>query len=1586
ELGGTVVGKARRRRSSGGGEEGRRASNDDGTRRGSGGMIDRLNEGVRSVVPAVRRRSSSIIKHVAAAAAGATSTVVGGTRRSSTQVVPGSTGGAANGDDRRSRLLNVAMRSKTAAAAVEGSSYEDETDAEADAKAVERAMRFWTLEFHDPIMEMSFRKHYRSWVIPRIRVGVQIQMALHLLFGSLELVCGYTAGAVMWVLALRLAIMVSLTAFSWMTLDKKFHRVMDALALGFYMLNSLLLVAIDVVGSVKGTETTSEGVPLYYFFEGRWSLPSSLLFVVVVYHISGLRYVYSNIVAWMHYLFLWLAMVSGFCCRDGFGSFFTQSSALVPILLLLSMISSNTVERQIREDFVLRCNISSEKGRADAICASMLPASVSELLKEGTAAKDVLQEWPEITILFCYITGFKELTTSCDPYDVVDFVNSLFSSFDKCTEYHHVYKLEAIDCSYLCCAGGGQEGEGENLAPHADRIWDMALTMLAVAAHGSKLPAAVGAKEPGGGAILKIGLHTGRAVGGVSGVKSYSYHLFGDTVNMASRTASTGLPGRVQLSMSTFECLSPEKQSACELRRGVAMKGKGLIDTQLASFDPDGLGQRLWRNFCRFEKMTKVYDPNFQHKGGKTKNEQQLGGISSQEGKLHMIRVKRLKFTLKGSNYEDAQNTALGDELEKEYQHQYNAGRLQHFQIFLMVAWVCVCASAYLDFYRNNSSPDGTTGTLVAIRVAVCLLLLVVLLCTRDPKFVNWIQPAGAFAAALFCFSLNALLFLVPEYHMMDMNIISLVTISLLMDLQYAFVLVVNVLDVVLYTAAMVGAQTHQGEDVVGYLLFVYGAALIGSYACNKREREFRYTYLHRRILEDNKVKAEDLLKNMFPNVEHVRALVKGRRVVDHLEDVTIMFSDLKGYTQWASEESPREVYRVLNKVYTAFDTHLDALGVYKLDTVGDAFVVVAGLDGFKSKEDHAMAMVKYAFRTLFELERIKTEEDLNFEMRVGLHTGPCIGGVIGRLKPRYLCWGRTPLISNELEAAGTPGKLLVSSATFAQLNKQVLLTRGLKFRPGDPLHVKTFDDIADEEVPTFFVEMDSITAFTILANEIAEDRAAARRGISSPTDYDGDINGGTEDGNLKKTLLGVTRLKRLFQARSGVDNSIDGGMFDSSNAVGASAGGKTNNPRRPNRLSASSGFTMTTQSAYLASPVGSSHSTSKQDPLSPTTSGATATGDKATLSAVGGEREGRESAKKRGSTKTTASTAGANSRPRLRRASSARMDDRKERQRRRSSLHAALVPASAIGAGGRASTGGGRCGARGSQSDAFGSLVAMSQGLRGGSHGAGKDWGADEDSPVSVESNDNDGTPRDRHKATAAIAGGGTTANTSSEASPRTRRRVSARRFSSSRGNGGGGDDERSVGSGESHDRGNGGGWGDDGDELEGRAPTGGFSPQRRRKRRRTGSGASEGISSNDAEGGSDDRGADSGTSSGGGGGEAAAAPRMGREARENSFFNDDDDDNDDDDGDIFGGGGRGGDGSNFLEDDDDDDARPAGGTTDGREKEEDPQSPRRGTSKAPAARARVIFSDSESDSDPDLRGGSSSGSDGGSSEDSDK
>ncbi|CAM9634796.1 unnamed protein product [Ectocarpus fasciculatus] len=613
--------------------------------------------------------------------------------------------------------------------------------------------------------------------------------------------------------------------------------------------------------------------------------------------------------------------------------------------------------------------------------------------------------------------------------------------------------------------------------------------------------------------------------------------------------------------------------------------------------------------------------------------------------------------------------------------------------------------------------------------------------------------------------------------------------------------------------------------------------------------------------------------------------------------------------------------------------------------------------------QDHAMAMVKYAFRTLFELERIKTEEDLNFEMRVGLHTGPCIGGVIGRLKPRYLCWGRTPLISNELEAAGTPGKLLVSSATFAQLNKQVLLTRGLKFRPGEPLHVKTFDDLADEEVPTFYIEMDSITAFTILANEIAEDRAAARRGSTAHMFDDGELTGTGEDGSLKKTLLGVTRLKRLFHGKS---SAADPGMFDSSGNH-AAGGGRMNNPRRPNHLSAT-GVVMSTQSAYLASPPGSPESKQVQTFDNNSASlvsgwgngGADGIGSGlkgwSTGKQAGGQRGGGGGGGAGGGGGGGATSAAGRGAPpsRLRRASSAGVDGRKEHQRRRSSL--AVIPTSlknSLQAGGGAAvaaaaavaskaTGGGSSavavsGEGDGRNGSFGSLTQSGD-------RAGATWGWD------GESSESAGSERGR-------GGRGGTVKESSN-----RRRSSPRR---SGGNGGDGSIERLDAGRRGVGGGDGDGWEDGGDELEGRAPAGAAAASDRRsssskRERRTrssgGSGARKSWEEGDGDGGS------GGSSSG----EDGKAPsRRGKGGRRSLYIDDDED------------SGRGGDGNKFLDDDDDATAgrRRRSRRTSG-EGEETSFSSSRGTRTDPtaAARADVLFSDNESDSDPDLDGGGDS------------
>lgn len=146
---------------------------------------DRINEGVRSVAPAVKRRSSDFLRHVAAAAIPVIEWAPGDSDATAGAGAGGTAGAPAAGKKaavapRRTSLIHVAMRSKAAAAAVAGSSYDDEYDAETGAQAIEWAMNVWNLEFHDPILEtvgafcfhnLRYCSFYRAWLSPTAAGG-----------------------------------------------------------------------------------------------------------------------------------------------------------------------------------------------------------------------------------------------------------------------------------------------------------------------------------------------------------------------------------------------------------------------------------------------------------------------------------------------------------------------------------------------------------------------------------------------------------------------------------------------------------------------------------------------------------------------------------------------------------------------------------------------------------------------------------------------------------------------------------------------------------------------------------------------------------------------------------------------------------------------------------------------------------------------------------------------------------------------------------------------------------------------------------------------------------------------------------------------------------------------------------------------------------------------------------------------------------------------------------------------------------------------------------------------------------------------
>ncbi|MEW5301474.1 MAG: hypothetical protein WDW36_004333 [Sanguina aurantia] len=201
----------------------------------------------------------------------------------------------------------------------------------------------------------------------------------------------------------------------------------------------------------------------------------------------------------------------------------------------------------------------------------------------------------------------------------------------------------------------------------------------------------------------------------------------------------------------------------------------------------------------------------------------------------------------------------------------------------------------------------------------------------------------------------------------------------------------------------------------------------------------------------------EKLLESVFPRhvIEELTQRVislNPNRLDKHMatshEQVTILFADLVGFTTMSEQLLPEQVMLLLNRLYTAFDDLLDKFGVYKVETIGDCYVVAGGLmqkdkDGFQTVRrrtsgvcpDNASSTMRFAKAMLDEAAKVMhplTHQPLH--MRIGMHTGPVMSGVVGTRMPRFCLFGDTINTASRMESMSSPGCIHVSAATYSLL------------------------------------------------------------------------------------------------------------------------------------------------------------------------------------------------------------------------------------------------------------------------------------------------------------------------------------------------------------------------------------------------------------------------------------------------------------------------------------------------------------------------------------------------------------------------
>ena len=365
----------------------------------------------------------------------------------------------------------------------------------------------------------------------------------------------------------------------WLLLDKLLPQIPDAKARLYVPM--LVMLAILAYGYLRSYARSFLRRHQLSVLAGAWGSAAALVGIGSLLPRAALDAVGMMVIVHTFNIYSILRLRFPRACYGGWGTaaiylgYLSYSGALegtelariASVLLLANlfgMIAAYQMDQSARREFLSMRMLDAERERSERLLLNILPASIAERLKSSEAA--IADHSDEVTVLFADIVGFTPLSARKTPQALVQLLDRIFSEFDALAEAHGLEKIKTIGDAYMAAAG-----LPERRADHAPAAARMAQGMLEAVAHI--------AAETGEKLALRIGLHSGPVVAGVIGTKKFSYDMWGDTVNTASRMESHGLPGTVHCSSATAALL--QNGFALTARGAIQVEGKGEMHTFL---------------------------------------------------------------------------------------------------------------------------------------------------------------------------------------------------------------------------------------------------------------------------------------------------------------------------------------------------------------------------------------------------------------------------------------------------------------------------------------------------------------------------------------------------------------------------------------------------------------------------------------------------------------------------------------------------------------------------------------------------------------------------------------------------------------------------------------------------------------------------------------------------------------------------------------------------------------------------------------------------------------------------------------------
>ena len=234
----------------------------------------------------------------------------------------------------------------------------------------------------------------------------------------------------------------------------------------------------------------------------------------------------------------------------------------------------------------------------------------------------------------------------------------------------------------------------------------------------------------------------------------------------------------------------------------------------------------------------------------------------------------------------------------------------------------------------------------------------------------------------------------------------------------------------------VVVVELYVGPYNLALDVLLFGAAAVGTLLAlrilesNRRRLYFQELVIREQSeqLQEESAKSERLILNILPASVAARLRNGEESIADEYQLVSVLFADIVGFTPVAARMSPRELVGMLSGLFSAFDDLVTQHGLEKIKTIGDSYMAVGGLTG--DAREQAISAVNLGLDMIDESRRHPFLDE-QVHLRIGIHSGPAVGGVIGSRKLAFDLWGDTVNVASRLEGLSKPGRILVSETTW---------------------------------------------------------------------------------------------------------------------------------------------------------------------------------------------------------------------------------------------------------------------------------------------------------------------------------------------------------------------------------------------------------------------------------------------------------------------------------------------------------------------------------------------------------------------------